>query len=132
MSFGRNCRAIHQFLPLGTLEHWSQHVVCSLLGGSGFLFPDFAISSTNGLEVAVPYYWRIAPNRDFTVTPHIYTKSLPAIEGRYRALTSLGAFQAACQAGYGVELDIQLSADGEAMVFHDDDLKRMTGAEGRA
>lgn len=44
---------------------------------------------------------------------------------------SLGAFQAACQAGYGVELDIQLSADGEAMVFHDDDLKRMTGAEGR-
>ena len=44
---------------------------------------------------------------------------------------SLGAFQAACVAGYGVELDVQLSADGEAMVFHDDDLKRMTGAEGR-
>jgi glycerophosphoryl diester phosphodiesterase len=44
---------------------------------------------------------------------------------------SLGAFQAACATGYGVELDVQLSADGEAMVFHDDDLKRMTGAEGR-
>lgn len=44
---------------------------------------------------------------------------------------SLGAFQAACQAGYGVELDVQLSADGEAVVFHDDHLKRMTGAEGR-
>ncbi len=44
---------------------------------------------------------------------------------------SLGAFQAACAAGYGVELDVQLSADGEAMVFHDDDLKRMTGVEGR-
>jgi glycerophosphoryl diester phosphodiesterase len=44
---------------------------------------------------------------------------------------SLAAFQAACQAGYGIELDVQLSADGEAMVFHDDDLKRMTGAEGR-
>jgi glycerophosphoryl diester phosphodiesterase len=44
---------------------------------------------------------------------------------------SLGAFQAACQAGYGVELDVQLSADGEAMVFHDDDLKRMTGVEGK-
>lgn len=44
---------------------------------------------------------------------------------------SLGAFQAACQAGYGVELDVQLSADGEAMVFHDDKLARMTGAEGR-
>jgi glycerophosphoryl diester phosphodiesterase len=44
---------------------------------------------------------------------------------------SLAAFQAACQAGYGVELDVQLSADGEAMVFHDDKLTRMTGAEGR-
>ncbi len=44
---------------------------------------------------------------------------------------SLGAFQAARQAGYGVELDVQLSADGEAVVFHDDNLKRMTGVEGR-
>jgi glycerophosphoryl diester phosphodiesterase len=44
---------------------------------------------------------------------------------------SLLAFQAACQAGYGVELDVQLSADGEAMVFHDATLERLTGAEGR-
>jgi glycerophosphoryl diester phosphodiesterase len=44
---------------------------------------------------------------------------------------SLAAFQAACQAGYGIELDVQLSADGEAMVFHDGKLARMTGAEGR-
>ncbi|HEY8571334.1 glycerophosphodiester phosphodiesterase family protein [Phenylobacterium sp.] len=44
---------------------------------------------------------------------------------------SLAAFQAACAAGYGIELDVQLSADGEAMVFHDEDLQRMTGAQGR-
>jgi glycerophosphoryl diester phosphodiesterase len=44
---------------------------------------------------------------------------------------SLGAFQAACAAGYGIELDVQLSADGEAMVFHDDGLKRMTGVDAR-
>jgi glycerophosphoryl diester phosphodiesterase len=44
---------------------------------------------------------------------------------------SLGAFQAACAHGYGVELDVQLSADGEAMVFHDVQLARMTGAQGR-
>jgi glycerophosphoryl diester phosphodiesterase len=44
---------------------------------------------------------------------------------------SLGAFQAACAAGYGIELDVMLSADGEAMVFHDWTLGRMTGAEGR-
>jgi glycerophosphoryl diester phosphodiesterase len=44
---------------------------------------------------------------------------------------SLAAFQAACAAGYGIELDVQLSADGEAMVFHDGKLARMTGAPGR-
>ena len=44
---------------------------------------------------------------------------------------ALGAFQAACAKGYGIELDVQLSADGEAMVFHDDDLERMTGTPGR-
>lgn len=44
---------------------------------------------------------------------------------------SLGAFHAACAAGYGIELDVQLSADGEAMVFHDADLARMTGQPGR-
>jgi len=44
---------------------------------------------------------------------------------------SLAAFQAACSHGYGIELDVQLSADGEAMVFHDGRLERMCGAEGR-
>ncbi|HEY7852110.1 MAG TPA: glycerophosphodiester phosphodiesterase [Caulobacteraceae bacterium] len=44
---------------------------------------------------------------------------------------SLGAFQAACAAGYGIELDVQLTADGEAVVFHDASLTRMTGADGR-
>jgi glycerophosphoryl diester phosphodiesterase len=44
---------------------------------------------------------------------------------------SLSAFQAACAHGYGIELDVQLSADGEAMVFHDHTLERMCGVEGR-
>ena len=44
---------------------------------------------------------------------------------------SLAAFQAACEGGYGIELDVQLSSDGEAMVFHDSRLERMTGSEGR-
>ncbi|MES2034123.1 MAG: glycerophosphodiester phosphodiesterase [Pseudomonadota bacterium] len=44
---------------------------------------------------------------------------------------SLGAFQAACASGYGIELDVQITADGEAVVFHDNRLERLTGAEGR-
>lgn len=44
---------------------------------------------------------------------------------------SLPAFAAATEAGYGSELDVQLSRDGQVVVFHDDDLPRMTGADGR-
>jgi len=40
---------------------------------------------------------------------------------------SLSAFRAAALNGYAVELDVQLSADGEAVVFHDESLRRMTG-----
>lgn len=36
---------------------------------SGFLFPSFSTSTTNGVEVAVPYYWNIAPEYDLTFTP---------------------------------------------------------------
>jgi glycerophosphoryl diester phosphodiesterase len=43
---------------------------------------------------------------------------------------SLAAFEAACHAGYGIELDVRLSADGEAMVFHDDTLERLTASAG--
>lgn len=43
---------------------------------------------------------------------------------------SLAAFEAACSAGYGVELDVQLTADGEVVVFHDETLERMTAHAG--
>ena len=43
---------------------------------------------------------------------------------------SLAAFQKAVDAGYGMELDVQLSKDQELVVFHDATLKRMCGVEG--
>ncbi len=44
---------------------------------------------------------------------------------------SLQAFEKAVQAGYGIELDVQLSSDGEVMVFHDYNLVRMTGKDAK-
>ena len=41
------------------------------------------------------------------------------------------AFAAAIAANYAIECDIQLSADGEAMVFHDQTLERLTEGSGR-
>ena len=37
---------------------------------------------------------------------------------------TLPAFQAAVDGGYGIELDVQLSSDGAALVFHDEKLER--------
>lgn len=44
---------------------------------------------------------------------------------------SLAAFRAAVDAGYGAELDVQLSKDGQVVVFHDDTLKRVCGITGK-
>ena len=44
---------------------------------------------------------------------------------------SLPAFRKAVEAGYGIELDVQLSKDGELVVFHDETLKRMCGVDGK-
>lgn len=41
------------------------------------------------------------------------------------------AFAAAIAGGYGIECDIQLGGDGEAVVFHDFTLDRLTRATGR-
>jgi glycerophosphoryl diester phosphodiesterase len=41
-----------------------------------------------------------------------------------------GAAQAAISANFGIECDIQLTADGEAMVHHDDELGRITEGSG--
>jgi len=39
------------------------------------------------------------------------------------------AAAAACAGNFAIEVDLQLSADGEAMVFHDDTLGRLTEAD---
>jgi glycerophosphoryl diester phosphodiesterase len=43
---------------------------------------------------------------------------------------SRAAFAAAVAGGYGIELDVQRSGDGEAMVFHDYEMPRLTDRPG--
>ena len=62
-------------------------------GISGILVPSVRVDSNNGVELSVPYYLRLGRNRDLTVTPHVYSHVAPAIEGRFRHLTSIGAYQ---------------------------------------
>lgn len=44
---------------------------------------------------------------------------------------SLAAFRAAVEGGFGAELDVHLLKDGSLAVFHDSNLQRITGKEGR-
>ena len=44
---------------------------------------------------------------------------------------SMKAFKKAVDAGFGIEMDIQLTKDGQMVVFHDWNLKRMCGVEGK-
>lgn len=53
-----------------------------------------------------------------------------ALHGGKVAENSIGAMQAAIAAGYGIEIDIQPSRDKVPMVFHDYDMKRLTGQSG--
>jgi glycerophosphoryl diester phosphodiesterase len=48
-----------------------------------------------------------------------------------RPENSRAAIRAALDAGYGIEIDVQPSADGVPMVFHDYDMRRLTGVPGR-
>lgn len=70
-------------------------------GATGWLVPDFSISTKKGFEIALPYHWQLGSNHDFTLTPHVYTGVLPAIEAKYRELNSLGAFEAGGFLTYG-------------------------------
>ncbi len=48
----------------------------------------------------------------------------------HRPENSRAAIRAAVAAGYGIEVDLQLTADDRAMVFHDYDMTRLTGRPG--
>ena len=50
-----------------------------------------------------------------------------SVSGPIAQENSLASFAAACEAGYGIELDLQLTADDQVVVVHDPDLMRVAG-----
>ena len=54
-----------------------------------------------------------------------------SVSGPIAPENSLASFAAACEAGYGIELDLQLTADDQVVVVHDPDLMRVAGAPRR-
>lgn len=54
---------------------------------SGLLTPTLGMSSTRGIDVALPIYWNIAPNYDYTFTPRVMTKRGLLLGNEFRFLT---------------------------------------------
>ena len=59
---------------------------------SGLLSPNLRLNGVNGLEMVLPYYFDLAPNRTVTITPHIFSAVLPMLQANYQQLDSNGAF----------------------------------------
>jgi LPS-assembly protein len=54
---------------------------------SGFLVPDAGFSSRSGVELAVPYYFNLAPNYDLRVEPRVYERRGLDAGATFRYLT---------------------------------------------
>lgn len=53
---------------------------------SGFLMPKTGYSNVGGFDLALPYYWNIAPNYDATLTPTLYSERGMMLGGSFRYL----------------------------------------------
>lgn len=82
-------------IPLPGLSHPAE-----TNAGSGFLVPNLRFSRNNGIEIEQGYYWRLAENRDLTLSGHVFSDVAPMAQARYRAWEDKGAFQVTGYATY--------------------------------
>jgi LPS-assembly protein len=73
---------------------------------SGFLIPDFGITTNNGVEVVGSYYWRMATNRDLLLSGYVYSDAAPMVSAQFRELSGKGAFQATGFLTYGSRIPL--------------------------
>lgn len=59
---------------------------------SGFLYPQLSYGSQDGLDIALPYYFNIAPNIDDTFTPRFIAKRGLLLENEARYLNEFGDY----------------------------------------
>lgn len=53
---------------------------------SGFLAPTLGTTNNSGFELSLPYYWNIAPNRDYTITPRFLARRGLMVNNEFRYL----------------------------------------------
>lgn len=93
---------------------------------SGLFIPDIGLTASNGLELSDSYYWRLADNRDLTVTGYLYTEAAPMVSAEYRQLTEKGAFQVKGYATHSTRIPL-----GSAMRTTERDFRGYVQGNGR-
>jgi len=78
--------AVLRFLGLPILALPSLSFPLTDARKSGWLPPSVNLDSRSGLELSVPYYWNIAPNRDATIAPRVVSKRGFGVEAEFRYL----------------------------------------------
>ncbi|MFM9889153.1 MAG: LPS-assembly protein LptD [Rickettsiales bacterium] len=92
------------------------HPLSDTVAKSGFLTPQYSNDGNLGTLVKVPYYWRIAPDKDLRITPWYVGNNLgPLLELDYRQFTDSGEYHFR---GSGTD-PTQLDANGNRISGND-------------
>ncbi len=94
-------------IPLPFLSHPAESKA-----DSGFLVPNLRYSRNNGVEVELPYYFRLAPNRDLTVSATAFSKVAPLFQTKFRSFEKTGALEIAAYGTYSSRIS---TASGAAL-----------------
>lgn len=83
------------------------------------------------LAFAGLYVWLLAPNLPRRDIRRLATRDYAhrGLWNEERPENTLSAFEAAVEGGFGIELDVHMTADGHLVVHHDNNLERMCGAD---
>jgi LPS-assembly protein len=80
---------------------------------TGVLVPNYSTSTVYGLGVAVPYYWALAPNYDFTFTPMITTRQGPLLQGEWRQRLLNGSYSIRATGVFQQDKELFLGTPGD-------------------
>ena len=78
--------AVLRFLGVPILALPSLSFPLSDARKSGWLPPSISTDSRSGIELSMPWYWNIAPNRDATLTPRVISRRGLGIDTEFRYL----------------------------------------------
>ncbi len=91
MMYFENARLEFFGVPLAQIPYFSAPDP-SVKRKTGVLVPTFSSSSVYGVGVTVPYFWALAPDYDFTLTPLITSRQGPLLQGEWRQRLVNGSY----------------------------------------